>query len=75
MFFNQIKHIVGLDSRTTRDFFVNLLISANFYFYSRNVGEFDKKIVILRLFQSVYDNAHSYRVMIKKHVDKSIEPP
>ena len=31
MFLTQIKHInVGFDSQTTRQFFVNLLISANF---------------------------------------------
>ena len=72
MFSNQIKHInVDFDSRI----FVNLPISANFYFYSRNLGEFNKKIVNLRVFQKVYDNAHSYRVMIKKHADISIEPP
>ena len=38
MFLNQIKHIVGFDSRI----FVNLPISANFEFYSRNFGEFNK---------------------------------
>ena len=44
MFLNQIKHInVGFDSRTTRDFLLNLSVSVNFYFYSRNLGEFNKK--------------------------------
>ena len=31
-------------------------------------------MVNLRLFQNVYDIAHSYRVMIKKHAEMSIEP-
>ena len=39
MFLNQIKHInVGFNSRI----FVNLSASTNFYFYSRNLGEFNK---------------------------------
>ena len=74
MFLNQIKHInVDFDSRI----FVNLPISANFYFYSRNLGEFNKKnrkfTAVLKAL--VYDTAHIYHVMIKKHVDISIEPP
>ena len=47
MFLNQIKQInMDFDSQI----FVNLPISANFYFYSRNLGDFHKKIIHLRLF-------------------------
>ena len=38
-------------------------------------GRILQKIVNLLLFSKVYDNAHSYRVMIKDHADISIEPP
>ena len=70
MFLNQIKHInVGFDSRI----FVNLRISANFWFYSRNLGDFNKKIHKFTAVLKFYDNVHSYRVMIKKHADISIE--
>ena len=75
MFLNQIKHInVGFDSRTTVFFFLICLyprISTS----TREIEENLKKNGNLRVLQKVCDNAHSYRVLIKKHADISIEPP